>query len=68
MPDKITIDDFPILKSKHVYIKDTNATINIINIMLRGGADHLQVYLENVINYHPSIRMSLDDYITNTDL
>ncbi|XP_047371177.1 7-methylguanosine phosphate-specific 5'-nucleotidase isoform X1 [Vespa velutina] len=43
MPDKLTIDDFPVLKSKHVYIKDTKATINIINIMLRDGADHLQI-------------------------
>lgn len=43
MPDKITIDDFPIFKSKHVYIKDENATMNTINIMLRDGPDHLQV-------------------------
>ncbi|KAI4492784.1 hypothetical protein M0804_002575 [Polistes exclamans] len=43
MPDKITIDDFPIFKSKHVYIKDKNATMNTINIMLRDGPDNLQV-------------------------
>ncbi|XP_043498894.1 7-methylguanosine phosphate-specific 5'-nucleotidase [Polistes fuscatus] len=43
MPDKITIDDFPIFKSKHVYIKDKNATMNTINIMLQDGPDHLQV-------------------------
>ncbi|KAI4503201.1 hypothetical protein M0802_001423 [Mischocyttarus mexicanus] len=43
MPDKLTIDDFPIFKSKHVYIKDMNATMNTINIMLRDGPDRLQV-------------------------
>ncbi|XP_015173203.1 PREDICTED: 7-methylguanosine phosphate-specific 5'-nucleotidase [Polistes dominula] len=43
MPDKLTIDDFPIFKSKHVYIKDINTTMNTINIMLRDGPDHLQV-------------------------
>ncbi|KAK2581436.1 hypothetical protein KPH14_005111 [Odynerus spinipes] len=43
MPDKLTIDDFPSLKSKHVYIKDENAVLNTINMMLRDGADRLQI-------------------------
>lgn len=43
MPDKVTIDDFPSLKSKHVYIKDEDAVLNTINIMLRDGAERLQI-------------------------
>lgn len=43
MSNEVTINDFPALRLKHVYIKDENALLKTINTILQGGTDNLQV-------------------------
>lgn len=43
MNKRVTIDDFPALRLKHVYIKDEDALLKTINAILQDGTSHLQV-------------------------
>ncbi|EFN77399.1 7-methylguanosine phosphate-specific 5'-nucleotidase [Harpegnathos saltator] len=43
MSNEITIDDFPALRLKHVFIKDEVGLLKRINAMLQGGANNLQI-------------------------
>ncbi|XP_012232120.1 7-methylguanosine phosphate-specific 5'-nucleotidase [Linepithema humile] len=43
MSKRVTLDDFPALKSKHVYIKDKDTLLKTINTILQDGTSNLQV-------------------------
>ncbi|XP_011157804.1 7-methylguanosine phosphate-specific 5'-nucleotidase [Solenopsis invicta] len=43
MCDELTIDKFPALRSRHVYIKDKVALLKTINTIRRDGASNLQI-------------------------
>ncbi|XP_011693801.1 PREDICTED: 7-methylguanosine phosphate-specific 5'-nucleotidase [Wasmannia auropunctata] len=43
MSNRLTIDEFPALRSKHVYIKDEAAVLETINAIRQGGVNNLQI-------------------------
>ncbi|KAG5320535.1 5NT3B nucleotidase, partial [Acromyrmex heyeri] len=43
MNNELTIDKFPVLRSKHVYIKDKIAVLETINAIRQSGASNLQI-------------------------
>ncbi|XP_043255500.1 7-methylguanosine phosphate-specific 5'-nucleotidase [Colletes gigas] len=43
MTHELSFEDFPILKSKHVYIKDKKRLLRILNTILRDGCKSLQI-------------------------
>ncbi|KAL0105148.1 hypothetical protein PUN28_016654 [Cardiocondyla obscurior] len=43
MNNELTIDEFPALKSRHVYIRDKTALLKTLNLIRQGGASHLQL-------------------------
>ncbi|XP_014469233.1 PREDICTED: 7-methylguanosine phosphate-specific 5'-nucleotidase [Dinoponera quadriceps] len=43
MSNDITIDDFPALRLKHVFVKDEVGLLKKINAILQGGANNLQI-------------------------
>ncbi|XP_077277889.1 cytosolic 5'-nucleotidase IIIB [Temnothorax americanus] len=43
MSNEFTIDEFPALKSRHVYIRDEVALLKTINAIQQGGANNLQI-------------------------
>ncbi|XP_076638231.1 cytosolic 5'-nucleotidase IIIB [Colletes latitarsis] len=43
MTHELSFEDFPILKSKHVYIKDKKRLLRILNTILKDGCKSLQI-------------------------